>query len=161
MKPSRNDPCHCGSGRKYKKCHLAQDEAEAQASRPRVVERGDRSFLVSGGLDDKELDLAAQHFREKDAGRGPARQMMDYAAPLLDNADGPDLKSLNKALTMGTYFWNLALAPEDEREREIARMAAGFDEADTEARAAWQAMAQMMIARHQQMFPEMHVRKRS
>ncbi len=28
----RNDPCPCGSGRKYKKCHLAADEAEhAQA----------------------------------------------------------------------------------------------------------------------------------
>lgn len=25
--PGRNDPCWCGSGRKYKKCHLAQDEA--------------------------------------------------------------------------------------------------------------------------------------
>ena len=23
----RNDPCPCGSGRKYKKCHLAEDEA--------------------------------------------------------------------------------------------------------------------------------------
>jgi hypothetical protein len=23
----RNDPCPCGSGRKYKKCHLVQDEA--------------------------------------------------------------------------------------------------------------------------------------
>ena len=23
----RNEPCPCGSGRKYKKCHLAQDEA--------------------------------------------------------------------------------------------------------------------------------------
>lgn len=22
----RNDPCRCGSGRKYKKCHLAVDE---------------------------------------------------------------------------------------------------------------------------------------
>ncbi|HRY28498.1 MAG TPA: SEC-C metal-binding domain-containing protein [Elusimicrobiota bacterium] len=22
----RNDPCHCGSGKKYKKCHLPQDE---------------------------------------------------------------------------------------------------------------------------------------
>jgi preprotein translocase subunit SecA len=25
----RNDPCPCGSGKKYKKCHLAQDEAQA------------------------------------------------------------------------------------------------------------------------------------
>jgi len=25
--PGRNDPCWCGSGKKYKKCHLAEDEA--------------------------------------------------------------------------------------------------------------------------------------
>jgi hypothetical protein len=25
-KLGRNDPCHCGSGKKYKKCHLAEDE---------------------------------------------------------------------------------------------------------------------------------------
>jgi len=28
VKLGRNDPCWCGSGRKYKKCHLAQDEKE-------------------------------------------------------------------------------------------------------------------------------------
>jgi lipopolysaccharide biosynthesis regulator YciM len=27
----RNDPCHCGSGKKYKKCHLVADEAAATA----------------------------------------------------------------------------------------------------------------------------------
>jgi len=26
-KIGRNDPCWCGSGKKYKKCHLAADEA--------------------------------------------------------------------------------------------------------------------------------------
>jgi len=25
-KLGRNDPCHCGSGKKYKKCHLSLDE---------------------------------------------------------------------------------------------------------------------------------------
>lgn len=25
-RPGRNDPCHCGSGKKYKKCCLAKDE---------------------------------------------------------------------------------------------------------------------------------------
>ena len=24
--PGRNEPCHCGSGKKYKNCHLIQDE---------------------------------------------------------------------------------------------------------------------------------------
>jgi TolA-binding protein len=30
----RNDPCPCGSGKKYKKCCLAKDEAAAAAVRP-------------------------------------------------------------------------------------------------------------------------------
>jgi hypothetical protein len=32
-KLGRNDPCHCGSGRKYKKCCLPLDEASAAAQR--------------------------------------------------------------------------------------------------------------------------------
>ncbi len=31
MKPGRNDPCHCGSGQKYKKCHSAADDAAHSA----------------------------------------------------------------------------------------------------------------------------------
>lgn len=48
-KIGRNDPCWCGSGKKYKQCHLAEDEAGASEHRrlktagdgllPRVIER--------------------------------------------------------------------------------------------------------------------------
>jgi preprotein translocase subunit SecA len=31
-RPGRNDPCHCGSGKKYKKCCLAKDEAADRAT---------------------------------------------------------------------------------------------------------------------------------
>lgn len=31
VKPDRNDPCWCGSGKKYKKCHLAADEEAARS----------------------------------------------------------------------------------------------------------------------------------
>ncbi len=31
-KPGRNDPCPCGSGKKYKVCHAAQDRARAASS---------------------------------------------------------------------------------------------------------------------------------
>ena len=31
--PGRNDPCYCGSGKKYKQCHLDKDEAAARAAR--------------------------------------------------------------------------------------------------------------------------------
>ena len=33
-KIGRNDPCHCGSGKKYKRCHLALDEQEESGSSP-------------------------------------------------------------------------------------------------------------------------------
>jgi hypothetical protein len=34
----RNDPCHCGSGRKYKQCHLAADEAATREERAKAAE---------------------------------------------------------------------------------------------------------------------------
>ena len=43
-RPGRNDPCWCGSGQKYKKCHLAQDgNAQPETrSRPAIREAGPR-----------------------------------------------------------------------------------------------------------------------
>jgi len=32
MDIGRNDPCHCGSGKKYKKCCAAKDEAKERES---------------------------------------------------------------------------------------------------------------------------------
>jgi len=29
----RNDPCHCGSGKKYKRCHLREDEEAEREER--------------------------------------------------------------------------------------------------------------------------------
>jgi len=36
MKLGRNDPCHCGSGKKYKQCHLEKDEAKERAARAKA-----------------------------------------------------------------------------------------------------------------------------
>jgi hypothetical protein len=33
----RNEPCHCGSGKKYKQCHLAEDEAKERAERAKAT----------------------------------------------------------------------------------------------------------------------------
>ncbi|HEV8255156.1 MAG TPA: SEC-C metal-binding domain-containing protein, partial [Vicinamibacteria bacterium] len=33
----RNDPCHCGSGRKYKQCCLAKDEAKEREARAKTA----------------------------------------------------------------------------------------------------------------------------
>jgi hypothetical protein len=36
-RPGRNDPCHCGSGHKYKHCCLAKDEKKAAAARAKAA----------------------------------------------------------------------------------------------------------------------------
>src|SRR5438094_9940571 len=36
-RPGRNEPCHCGSGRKYKHCCLEKDEKAAGAARAKAA----------------------------------------------------------------------------------------------------------------------------
>ena len=36
--PGRNDPCHCGSGRKYKQCCLAKDDAASREARAKAAD---------------------------------------------------------------------------------------------------------------------------
>jgi len=36
-RPGRNEPCYCGSGRKYKHCCLEKDEAQAAAARAKTA----------------------------------------------------------------------------------------------------------------------------
>ena len=38
MKLGRNDPCHCGSGKKYKKCCMEKDEAARPAGQEQMPE---------------------------------------------------------------------------------------------------------------------------
>jgi hypothetical protein len=40
-RPGRNDPCHCGSGRKYKHCCLEKDNAKAAAARKKAAAAAD------------------------------------------------------------------------------------------------------------------------
>ena len=50
-KPGRNDPCSCGSGKKYKRCCLPKDEAAArETARQQALFAGDAAF------DDPEFD---------------------------------------------------------------------------------------------------------
>ena len=58
-KPGRNDPCPCGSGKKYKKCCLPRDEAarsQEAAARPRAgAQAGEKPYIAElrPDLDDK------------------------------------------------------------------------------------------------------------
>ena len=48
---NRNDPCHCGSGRKYKKCCFTKDQKE-MANKPKNSFRDEvASQQISGTAD--------------------------------------------------------------------------------------------------------------
>jgi len=69
----RNDPCFCGSGKKYKKCHLADDEAAASAP----PQAPDPDELLAAGW---------QLFEQ----RRPAAAEKEFRAALVLRPDWPD-----------------------------------------------------------------------
>jgi hypothetical protein len=150
MKVSRNDPCPCGSGKKYKRCHMEADQAEA-ASRSAEAE-----LLASEGRSDEALGDAQEAGVAPEPGDGPIQRMMEYVEPLLDGT--AQEREVKRALQLGMMFQNLALLPLAGREAALAKFAEETG-ADAEVRAGFRQIAEMMIARHEAMFPELHERR--
>jgi hypothetical protein len=76
-RPGRNEPCYCGSGRKYKQCHLQQDEAEARAARAAAAAAAeaaaDKTEATAEG-EKPEAPSAAQAAAHAAARKPPTRQ---------------------------------------------------------------------------------------
>lgn len=125
-KRGRNDLCHCGSGKKYKKCHLDDDERRATEAR-------------------KAAPTAEWNRRR------PAEDLTSYAEPLLAATNGSK-KAVVEAISVAEAFWNIAVLPDEaKRARAVEDLALGVpDEAEREE---LRAVAKMMIERHHQMFP--------
>ena len=79
--PGRNDPCWCGSGKKYKKCHLDSDETQ-QSAAPAIGGEYDRlrqrlgEYLLEA-TSKRDIRLAQEEF----FGDGPVE---DDQMPLVD-----------------------------------------------------------------------------
>jgi hypothetical protein len=77
MKLGRNEPCHCGSGKKYKHCHYEEDRrAEAQAL-AEAAEARKAEASTEESTDDEEAsrDEATGNPQKRD--RGGSRFMRD------------------------------------------------------------------------------------
>lgn len=62
MKIGRNDPCHCGSGKKYKKCHLPADEAtESAAYAAKAAEAAAKAEAAAAAEKDAEKDAEKEN----------------------------------------------------------------------------------------------------
>jgi tetratricopeptide (TPR) repeat protein len=58
-KIGRNDPCPCGSGKKYKQCCLAKDEAAALAASPPAETKQSRRHARAEALAEMAAEYAA------------------------------------------------------------------------------------------------------
>ena len=55
----RNDPCPCNSGKKYKKCHLPEDEAAQHAVLKQAAEQAEQAEAESKTDDGTESSAAS------------------------------------------------------------------------------------------------------
>jgi SEC-C motif len=153
MKLTRNDPCPCGSGKKYKRCHLESDQTLAREQpSPRVVERDGAQFMVSDGLGDDHIDAAADYFANRERRGGLAQQMIEFARPLLDRSDGSK-EQVDKALSFGMLCWNIAIMPRAERGVAIDAAERAIAKTD-EDREAFRDLVEVMLARYEQLFSQ-------
>lgn len=70
MKIGRNDPCHCGSGKKYKHCCYAKDSVKHEAPEEVVDEADAASEEATDTAPANAPDAAAKKREPHDHGRG-------------------------------------------------------------------------------------------
>jgi hypothetical protein len=78
--PGRNEPCWCGSGKKYKKCHLAADEEEARERRMDAESEPPAASLQGKVLND--VMLASGEWHRKSDLRTAARLYFETDEPV-------------------------------------------------------------------------------
>jgi hypothetical protein len=124
-KPGHNDPCPCGSGKKYKQCCLKAKQAEVACDRSEAVPRALQWLLTKygpaarealyegffGGIDDDEYErLQNQH---RDSFEGIMINAMEWLlADSLINIEGWErLRTVGRLPLFGLSYTALILIP--------------------------------------------------
>ncbi len=85
----RNDACPCGSGKKYKRCHLAEDQAAQNAADAKSAEEAIAAAAAAEEAEDKTdgagakkaLPATPKGTRPRGKGRGAAGAQSKSAKP--------------------------------------------------------------------------------
>jgi hypothetical protein len=98
VKPGRNDPCWCGSGKKYKKCHLAPDEEAGRQGK--TAEEEEEEKPNSGRTEHQKVLMDVLEF----AGEHRSRAQIGEAQRLFFGGEGGHEK---EAAESGYWEWFL------------------------------------------------------
>ena len=80
-----------------------------------------------------------------------------FAQPLLDQTDG-SVEQMNKAFAVAQLCFNLAILPEDSRDKMLGEMQQSVAMDNEEFKEFQRSIVVPMIRRHEEMFPLMHRR---
>jgi hypothetical protein len=97
--PGRNDPCHCGSGKKYKKCCLTKDEEARQAAKAELAATAGLESTKADKTSRKETDPHIEAFN----GRLKEFEAADYEGKFnifIRTLDDPELMDGEMAFEM-------------------------------------------------------------
>ena len=86
----RNDPCPCGSGRKYKKCHLETDEAAQHVATQAAKAAADAAAAAAAA----STEAAEPAATKKESAGGAERSTARENKPSRGTAGNPRPKNL-------------------------------------------------------------------
>lgn len=83
-----------------------------------------------------------------------------FAQPLINETDGSP-EEVQKAFVLSQWCYNTALLPADEREHMYAKLQSSLEMNDDDFEELRHSVLEPMIARHEEMFPQLHQRQRA
>jgi hypothetical protein len=99
LKTGRNEPCPCGSGKKYKKCHLVADEkAESEVMAKTAQEAAAKAKAEKKDTGHEHHDHPHDHDHGHEPGHGHRH---DYGSPMKPNKSSHAAKQINAPQKMG------------------------------------------------------------
>lgn len=120
-----------------------------------MISRHGSTYHASGDVSEEALAAAESFYADRERHGGPAQQMMDFVEPLMEKARADGEDAMNRVMSFGVIFWNIALLHGSEREEALGKAEAAITDGD-EARVAFRRAAMAMVARHEAMFPWLH-----
>lgn len=90
----RNDPCPCGSGRKYKKCHLEADEAALHAAAKAAQVAAETAAAAAAAEADEQGETKNEPGATKPSAGGGERPTARQNKPSRGTAGNPRPKNL-------------------------------------------------------------------
>src|SRR5690606_20448985 len=89
----RNDPCPCGSGRKYKKCHLETDEAALLAA-SKAAKAAAEAAAAAAASEAAASEASERAAQKKEASTSAERPLARQNKPARGAAGNPRPKNL-------------------------------------------------------------------